>query len=362
MSRCETRSGRSLDRVQVLVESASDFFPIELVYDFPTPSTDAGLCPGWKTRSPRGTCASQSRGEGPATLYPETVCPLGFWATLEGDRAEGRREPTAGADRRTRAGFEFEIRLGPTTERTRSSPRRGALCRQQPRRRREEGADRERAEDARPNRRAATYATTWEDWVEAVVAAVPTLLVLLSHTTKEHQKAALEIGEDETCLDAQLLPALRRSIGATTRRSSCCSAARPQSPTGCRRFVSSFQALGAALVVGTTASVLGQRAAPVARTIATELAAAAKRTEPIAAGDLITSITPQAAGERRADRALPHGLRRRRLAGRRRLARSRPVGGRLTAPHDQAGRQDEHDRRPIRLRRPPRTIPRRRAR
>jgi hypothetical protein len=36
--------------------------------------------------------------------------------------------------------------------------------------------------------------------------------------------------------------------------------------------------------------VLGERAAPVARTIAAELAAASKRKKPVAAGDLILSL------------------------------------------------------------------------
>ena len=55
-------------------------------------------------------------------------------------------------------------------------------------------------------------------------------------------------------------------------------------------FVSIFQGLGAALVVGTTASVLGERAATVAQEIAKEIANAAKGREPVAAGDLITSL------------------------------------------------------------------------
>ena len=43
-------------------------------------------------------------------------------------------------------------------------------------------------------------------------------------------------------------------------------------------------------VVGTIASVLGQRAAPVARTIATELASASTRQRPIAAAELLLAI------------------------------------------------------------------------
>ena len=70
---------RPLDRVQVLLESASDFLPIELVYDFPTPSTDAGLCPGWKGALETGRCESDHAAKGPRHLA-DTVCPLGFSA------------------------------------------------------------------------------------------------------------------------------------------------------------------------------------------------------------------------------------------------------------------------------------------
>ena len=117
----------------------------------------------------------------------------------------------------------------------------------------------------------------------------PTLLVLLSHTTEEQSAAALEIGDGETCLGVQLLPTFVRASdedAPIVLLLGCETAVTDE----LQSFVSRFQDLGAALVVGTTASVLGQRAAPVARAVASEIAAAAKRKQPIAAGDLITSL------------------------------------------------------------------------
>ena len=121
------------------------------------------------------------------------------------------------------------------------------------------------------------------------MAKRPTLLVLLSHTAEEQSTAALEIGKGETCLGVQLLPTFVRSsdedapivllLGCETAVSD-----------EWQSFVSRFQDLGAALVVGTTASVIGERAAPVAREVAAEIAAASKRKKPTAAGDLITSL------------------------------------------------------------------------
>ena len=92
-----------------------------------------------------------------------------------------------------------------------------------------------------------------------------------------------------TCLGVQFLPTFVRSSeddAPIVLLLGCETAVTDELQT----FVSRFQDLGAALVVGTTASVLGERAATVALVITAEIAAAAKRKRPIAAGDLITSL------------------------------------------------------------------------
>src|SRR5581483_7955490 len=68
---------RPLDRLQVLVESATDFFPREFVYELPRPASDAGLCPGWREGLRTGTCPAE---HGPTRGFAEHVCPTGFWA------------------------------------------------------------------------------------------------------------------------------------------------------------------------------------------------------------------------------------------------------------------------------------------
>jgi hypothetical protein len=186
-------------------------------------------------------------------------------------------------------GFGIAIRLDPTTERDTLEPPRAVLF-----------AASDKVDEVKKGgiasvRKAldriagkATFATTWAEWVDGV-AKRPTLLVLLSHTTEEQSAAALEIGEGETCLGVQLLPTFVRSSdedAPIVLLLGCETAVTDE----LQSFVARFQDLGAALVVGTTASVLGQRAAPVARAVATEIAAAAKRKKPIAAGELITSL------------------------------------------------------------------------
>ncbi|HEU0305062.1 MAG TPA: hypothetical protein VFR32_10840 [Gaiellaceae bacterium] len=290
----EALQGRPLDRLQVLVDERSDFFPLELVYDLPAPAKDAKLCPGWKTALRRGTCAKPHEAPD-GELHPKTFCPSGFWGL---SKVIERRVIGDGSWRRAGApeGFEIAVRLDPTTERdTLESPRAIVFAASSL-------VDAKRRGGIESVRKAleriakdTTYAETWEEWVEGV-ARRPTLLVLLSHTTKEQSAAALEIGDGETCLGVQLLPTFVRASdddAPIVLLLGCETAVTDE----LQSFVSRFQDLGAALVVGTTASVLGERAAPVARAIAAELAAASKRRKPVAAGDLITSVRRKLLGK-----------------------------------------------------------------
>ena len=194
---------RPLDRVQVLVESASDFLPIEPVYDFPTPTTDAGLCPGWKGALVTGRCESDHEAKGPRHLA-DTVCPLGFWAL-----SKVIERQVVGAEswgKQGLRGVEFAIRSHPSAERMSLRPPSVALFAAS--NRVDEGKKKRQIEGVLKTLEriadTATYAETWDAWVEAVGRNSPTLLVLLSHTKELQKNAALEIGENEACLLAQL--------------------------------------------------------------------------------------------------------------------------------------------------------------
>jgi hypothetical protein len=279
---------RTLDRVQVLVESASDFLPIELVYGFPTPSTDAGLCPGWKAALRTGRCESDHEAKGPRRLA-DSVCPLGFWAL-----SKVIERQVVGAESWAQQGLrgvEFAIRSHPSAERMSLRPPSVTLF-----------AASNRVDEVKQGQigsvvktleriaDTATYAETWESWVEAVGRSSPTLLVLLSHTKELQRNAALEIGADQPCLLAQLNGDYVKGSSGDRPVVLLLGCETAVTDFGLQTFVSKFQDLGAALVVGTIASVLGQRAAPVARKIATELASASKRRRPIATGDLLLEI------------------------------------------------------------------------
>lgn len=278
---------RPLDRLQVLVDERSDFFPLELVYDLPAPANDATLCPGWKTALKKGACTRQhvaKEGE----LHPRTFCPSGFWGL---SKVIERRVVGQGSWRRAGApeGLEIAVRLDPTTDRDTLDGPHAILFAAS------DNVDAAKAGGIESVLKAleritkqTIHAKTWDEWVAGVTQR-PNLLVLLSHTTEEQAAAALEIGEAEACLGVQLLPTFVRSTdddAPIVLLLGCDTAVTGE----LQSFVSRFQDLGAALVVGTTASVLGQRAAPVASAVAKEIAAAAKRRKPITAGDLMTSL------------------------------------------------------------------------
>ena len=283
----ESLPGRPLDRLEVLVDERSAFFPLELVYDLPAPAKDATLCPGWKSALRTGTCDEQHEASA-GQLHPPTFCPSGFWGL---SKVIERRVVGDGSWRRAGAPEEFEIaiRLDPTTERdTLASPHEILFAASDKVDEEKKGGIESVRKTLERITKETTFAKTWAEWVEGV-AKRPTLLVLLSHTAEEQSAAALEIADGETCLGVQLLPTFVRAsdedapivllLGCETALTD-----------DLQSFVARFQDLGAALVVGTTASVVGRRAAPVARVVATEIAAASKRKEPIAAGELITSL------------------------------------------------------------------------
>jgi hypothetical protein len=284
----EQLGDRKLDRVQVLVESASDFLPIELVYGFPAPSTDAGLCPGWKSALLTGQCESDHEAKGPRRLA-DSVCPLGFWAL-----SKVIERQVVGAESWAKQGLrgvEFAIRAHPSAERMSLRPPNVALF-----------AASNRVDEVKKGQigsvlktleriaDTATYAETWEGWVETVGRNSPSLLVLLSHTRELQKSAALEIGEDEACLLAQLNGDYVKGASGDRPVVLLLGCETAVTYFGLQTFVSKFQDLGAALVVGTIASVLGQRAAHVARALATELASASKRQRPIGAAELLLAI------------------------------------------------------------------------
>ena len=254
----------------------------------PPPAPTPDCAPAGRDALLTGRCESDHEAKGPRHLA-DTVCPLGFWAL-----SKVIERQVVGAESWAQQGLrgvEFAIRSHPSAERMSLRPPSVALF-----------AASNRVDEVKKGQiggvlktleriaDTATYAETWDGWVEAVGRNSPTLLVLLSHTKELQRNAALEIGEDQACLLAQLNGDYIKGSSGDRPVVLLLGCETAVTDFGLQTFVSKFQDLGAALVVGTIASVLGQRAAPVARTIATELASASKRRRPIAAAELLLAI------------------------------------------------------------------------
>jgi hypothetical protein len=277
---------RDLSRIQIVLTDPSDFIPVEFVYDLPTPSKDAGLCPNWQKALHEGRCDPQYH---PAADLPEqvtVVCPLGFWGltkVIERQLIDPDEVSLA-------AGKAFAIRAEPTLKRPSLENFNGAVF---------AWSDRVNATvtdqsdtvlqalNTVTGNRAVT-ARTWEEWVAAISERGPSLLVLLSHTVTDRGSAQLEIGPDGTgsrCERIEVVQGFvkKRPADAPVVLLLGCETAVARNDS--QTFVARFRDEGAALVVGTIAPVLGEHAAPVASTLVQTLSALMSQDERAVSGD-----------------------------------------------------------------------------
>jgi hypothetical protein len=260
-------------RMQVVSVHPEAFVPLEFVYDKPPPARDAPVCPGASEALTTGTCPTTCP-TGDESPFP-VVCPQSFWCmnrvierhASTPERVQALRghadlaisaEP--GAGRRTlhvlqRGAFAFSNRVDAQTPGTSSAVEKAI---------------------AEATNEPARVVETWASWAQTIADDHPSLLVLLSHTVEddEFDQPALEIGTDEQLLCSYLEP---KYVSATESEAPLvlllgCETA--LSDVAFENFVSAFQRNGAAIVVGTTATVLGYHAATVAASLVSELRSA----------------------------------------------------------------------------------------
>jgi hypothetical protein len=216
------------------------------------------------------------------------VCPTGFWAL-----SKVIERQVLGQQSWSKLGLrgaDFALRTAASAERRSLAPPRVSLFAASAKvdRVRQGGIEAVRKTLERVAEQA-TYTDSWNGWVEAV-SSKPSLLVLLSHTAEEQYQPALEVGDGDLCLISQIKEPYVRPSDDSNPVVLLLGCETAVSDFGLQTFVAKFQDLGAGLVVGTVASVLGQRAAPTARTIAAGLVAASGRREPISAGEFLRAI------------------------------------------------------------------------
>jgi len=267
-------------RVQIVAAQPGGLLPLELAYVHRAPKDNARLCPhtaevlgarACTAASPGGKNKDEALHASPcSTACPagekkdDVVCPLGFWGLSRVIERQSDGLLPLGAD------FGLRVNAGP---RRRLDVLRSALF----------AASAKVDTHAEGSSTAVTDAlaaatgghvatvTDWGNWVDGIKNA-PSLLVLMVHTEKKDGMLALEIGAGnflrlsliyeeyvdptKTAVPVVLLIGCRTAI----------------SDIEFQKFPVKFQRYGAALVLGTIATVLGRHAGPVTARLVTTLA------------------------------------------------------------------------------------------
>jgi hypothetical protein len=267
--------------LQVVSSRADAFFPFELAYDFTAPGEEATLCPEALSALATGTLEIECPGRHDETV----VCPCGFWGISRvierHSHQPGERLPGGFVLRSSPEGNRREIPLRPITL-SAASHRVDAF---------ETGTISSLVSElARITGRPATSVENWADWEAEVVAAPPSVALLLPHTVHSEilDVQGLEIGAGDRRwagdIDLRLIPSDDRPVivvllGCDTATGG----------VAYERFPGLFRRAGAEIVVGTLTEVLGRHAAPVAVRLVEDLYQAVG-SEPVRFGEVMVLL------------------------------------------------------------------------
>lgn len=247
-------------RIQVVSARAEGFLPLEFVYDGATPKKTAVLCPNTDQALKDGECPLCPQKGG----SEDKICLLGFWSLK---KVIERHAFDANIARNARG--DFMLYANPRPAGNTLEPMRSAVFGASSRV--DAVVDGQRNQVAQALRDAiadnVTESHQWDDWIDGVRNARPSLLVLLPHTLLDEFTDAetLEIGMDSQLRAGDLTPEHIRPD--------------PNMPPpvvlllGCETgvadvpfesYVAAFRRNQAAMVVSTLSKILGRHAVPVA--------------------------------------------------------------------------------------------------
>jgi hypothetical protein len=245
--------------IQIVTTRPDTVVPFEFIYEYASPDGDAALCPNWKQGVETGAC-----GGACDTASGRFVCPGGFWGirkVIERHAAvpDALREPGQAFLQSEPRRQTSDLRLG-----------KGALV-----------AISQNVVDPTPRQlidsvtahlgAPALTADSWRLWREAVEHNKPTLIVALTHTDGAAQQSTLEIGGDtlETILLRRQHVCPEGAEGQPLVALLGCDTAGTADAYG--EPIAVFRDRGAAVIVGTIATVFGGHAASIAELLVKEL-------------------------------------------------------------------------------------------
>jgi len=255
--------------IQVLAADPNAFLPIEFVYDFPPPSS-AALCRNAEAALRTGACDPRRFHKPTAGKSIDVVCPVGFWSMSRVIERHVTLGQYASDDLR---GYDYSIRAEPAAGRDVLGGLTGAVYAASDKVTEDRLSDVDRSLLEVTQGRA-QRARSWEQWVDAVESARPSLLVLLAHTVQDDQagQTALEIEQSARCVAGRLNSAYVVDPSETRPPIVMLLGCETSVPyLEYQSFVVAFRNYGAALVVGTVAAVPSAHAPGVARALVTQL-------------------------------------------------------------------------------------------
>jgi hypothetical protein len=238
--------------LQIVSTKSDAVIPFEFIYEYETPNDDAEVCPQWRKGLTDGECGvSCDRTSG------KHVCPMGFWGLQKVIERHALTPELAKEG--------YEMYLQSETDSASGTLQLGGVgvFGASKRVTAESLVDLTAALDKRTGQ-APSQATDWDTWLVAVRDNHPNFLLALAHTDGAGANVSLELG-GKTIKSIQVKQQHVRSKGADPRPLVAllgCDTAGTADDYG--QHVAVFRARGAAIVIGTIATVFGDHAVQVA--------------------------------------------------------------------------------------------------
>lgn len=262
--------------VQIVSLRSDAAIPFEFIYELDAPHDDAHACPHWQSAVKAGACPGTCPGDA-----SKRVCPMGFWGLR---KVIERHHITPELDQ---GGKEFFLQSEPG----RGSPAlklRGCVLLARSHRVTDDAM--KPVQDKLVASEGVTIlpVTSWEDWKTAVETKNPGFILSMPHTDGKGASVSLEISKQTLKtihITAQHVCPTKESKSPLVALLGCDIVSSAESYT---RHVAVFRAKGAAVVIGTIATVFGGHAAAVAEMLSDELLR--KRAAPFRLGEVIRDI------------------------------------------------------------------------
>jgi hypothetical protein len=267
---------RGCEYIQVVNTESGSLVPFELIYDRPFPDDDAEVCPTWEACVTAGQCSQ------PETTA--TICPAGFWgiskvierwATSSQLMKDGNRLFVQNVPQRGHTQLKMSGTCLVANSTRVTVPIKALLDELQSR-----------------TGFAPEYAASWQEWQAKVSTAHPTVLIAMPHSGGSGSGLSLEIG-GKPLYSLQILKA---HVGADESHHPLVALLGCDTGNSAGDYlnhVAIFQDRGAAVVIGTIATVFGDHAPRVAEQLA-RVIIPLQQAPPTTVGEAMRSLRRQA--------------------------------------------------------------------